>query len=159
MTKNTKIIIIVVICLVIIGIMASRKTTLVSPVVEDPTKVTQNSIAGCYVMHSGKDVYILIVESEEGKNVTGKVSFNNFEKDSSSGSFTGKFDGTILLGNYSFDSEGMHSNRQLVFKLVDGNLIEGFGDVKFEGGKEVFKDISAVTYNPQFTFGKSSGCR
>ena len=159
MTKNTKNIIILLICLIAIGIIAIQKPKPSTSFVNTPTIVNNNSIAGCYVMHSGKDVYTLVVESKDGENVTGKVSFNNFEKDSSSGSFTGKFDGTILLGNYSFDSEGMHSNRQLVFKLVGGNLIEGFGDVTVEGDKEVFKDISAVTYNPQFMFSKSSGCR
>ena len=159
MTKNIKIIIILLICLVAISIIATKKPKSSNIVVNTPTVVTDDSIAGCYVMKTGKDVYTLVVESKDGKNVTGKVAFNNFEKDSSSGSFTGTLEGNILLGNYLFDSEGMSSNRQLAFKLVDGNLIEGFGDVKFEADKEVFKDISTVTYNPQFTFGKSSGCR
>jgi hypothetical protein len=120
--------------------------------------IATNSIIGCYVAHIQKDMYALIVQSEEKGVITGKIAFNNFEKDDSSGSFTGTFNQNILFGDYSFNSEGMRSDRQLIFKQVGGNFIEGFGNVKTAGDTEMFADINTITYDPNVTFTKSENC-
>jgi len=120
--------------------------------------VKEGSIVGCYVSKLAKDVYTLEIESVNSGNFVGKVAFNNFEKDSSSGIFTGNLSGDILLGNYSFSSEGMNSNRQLIFRKFGDNFIEGFGEVKSLGDTESFVNIQNITYDPKMTFIKSDNC-
>lgn len=125
-------------------------------VVKDP--IHKNSIEGCYVAKLARDIYTLNIQSEENGKVSGIVAFNNFEKDSSSGTLDGTFVDGILTGNYIFDSEGLRSNRQLIFKKVGDTFIEGFGPVKVIDDKEYFDPISAVNFDSKSTFVKSKDC-
>ncbi len=126
---------------------------------DESTEVVSSSIKGCYVAHLSKDVYTLIIRSENGEAVSGVISYNNYQKDSSSGSIKGIFANDILLADYVFDSEGMKSNRQVIFKRVGDSFIQGFGNVKTVDGKEVFDNISNVTYDSKSTFVKSEDCK
>ncbi len=157
MTKTSKNIFILIIILLIISlcIYAFSDKKSMTPT---PAPVQTASVAGCYVAKLSKDVYTLKIESENNGAVTGRLAFNNYEKDSSSGTFTGTLSGDILLGTYSFDSEGMHSNRQVIFKKVGDSFIEGFGDVKVVGDTETLTDPNTVTYDPKSTFVKSTEC-
>ena len=155
--KNIYKIIIAVFVVAVLGIIiySMDSETVVEKV---PPVSTGDSIVGCYVAHLQKDIYTLVIQSEEKGAVFGMLAYNNYQKDSSSGSFEGTFTDGILLGNYSFDSEGMRSDRQLIFKQVDGNFIEGFGDVKMVDGKEVFVDTNNINYDQKLTFVKSKDC-
>lgn len=168
MTKDQKNwLIIVIIFLIASGVWYSTKVKTNPDVTANPPDnmgsnpqngTSNTTLGGCYVDKLGKDVYTLKIDSAENSKVSGMLAFNNYQKDSSSGAFTGTFSEGILLGNYSFDSEGMHSDRQVIFKKVGDNLIEGFGPVKVVGDKEVFEDTSKVTYDPKSTFVKSPNC-
>ena len=122
-----------------------------------PNEQVTSNINGCYVATLGKDVYTLVLRTEDNKNVTGMIAYNNYQKDSSSGSFVGTFDGNLLIGNYSFDSEGMHSDRELVFKRQGDNLVEGFGPTTVVNGKESL-DLSRINYDSNTTFVKNGNC-
>lgn len=165
MTKNNKLSAIVIIIILLIGGVWYYSTRNVSPSVSDNTNNTNTtppdnsgSIKGCYVAKLAKDVYTLDIESENNGAVSGILAFNNYQKDSSSGSFDGQLTGDILQGNYSFDSEGMHSDRQVIFKKVGDNFVEGFGPASVVNGKEVFSDPSKLTYDPKSTFVKTANC-
>ena len=73
-------------------------------------------IIGCYVATLKEDKYILNVTSQENNLITGNIAFMNSNKDSSSGAFKGFYTNGILTGIYNFNSEGMHSKRELLFK-------------------------------------------
>lgn len=128
-----------------------------TPSEKAPPIITGNSITGCYVAHLQKDIYTLVIQSEDNGNIVGALAYNNYQKDSSSGSFNGTFVSNILLGNYSFDSEGMRSDRQVIFKKVGDSFVQGFGPVKTVGGKEIF-DTDKITYDSKSTFIKSNDC-
>jgi hypothetical protein len=117
------------------------------------------SIAGCYAQMLGNDVYTLNITSAENGVVSGTVAFNNYEKDSSSGTFAGTYENGILLGDYTFDSEGMHSVRQLVFKKVPTGFIEGFGGVTVTDNREALTDPASATFDPKNTFTPSDVCK
>ncbi|HEV7702429.1 MAG TPA: hypothetical protein VGO63_03265 [Candidatus Paceibacterota bacterium] len=121
-----------------------------------PTADEASSIKGCYVATLSKDVYTLSILSEEGENVSGNLSFKNFEKDSSSGTFTGTYKDGILLGDYSFDSEGSHSVMQVIFKAQPDGFVRGYGDVDSTGQR--FTDLSNITYDDSAVFRKSPNC-
>ncbi|MFA6520411.1 MAG: hypothetical protein WCT44_02260 [Candidatus Paceibacterota bacterium] len=156
MKSNFKIIVLVFIIIVIaifVYLINSRDV-----VEELPLAGTETSIKGCYVAHLEKDIYTLVIQSEKDGAVTGALAYNNYQKDSSSGSFTGTFKDNILLGIYSFDSEGMHSNSQVIFKKVGDSFMQGFGTVKVVGDTSSIDPISSVEYNPKSTFIKSENC-
>jgi hypothetical protein len=120
------------------------------PVTENPLVTQQESIVGCYTATLGKDVYTLTITDQNGSNVSGKLAFKNFEKDSSSGTFTGTYNNGILLGTYNFNSEGMNSNMQVAFKKTSAGFIRGFGDMDASG--ENFKDSTNLSYDTKYTF-------
>ena len=104
-----------------------------------------SSIAGCYAAVTGKDIYTLRIESQEGENFSGTLAFKNFQKDSSSGTFVGTYRNGILLGDYAFRSEGMDSVMQVAFKRVGDNFIRGYGEVSMTGNR--FADVNKLTYD------------
>lgn len=157
MKNNFKIILLIVI--VVLGVSIYYLTRNNTQVVkENPSVVATDSLVGCYVAHLAKDVYTLNIQSDNNGVVSGILAYNNSEKDSSSGSFSGVYKDGILLGKYSFDSEGSHSERQVIFKKVLDSFIQGFGPVKVIDGEESFDPISSVTYDSKSTFVKSKNC-
>lgn len=154
MKNNTRLwITIVSIIIIIIAFFAYYKVGQ-APVNENK----ESSIEGCYVAKLSRDVYTIVIQSEKDGKVTGMIAYNNFEKDSSSGSFEGIFNNNILTGNYSFDSEGSRSDSQLIFKKVGDSFVQGFGPVEVINGKETFDPISSVVYDPKSTFVRSENC-
>jgi len=153
MKKNsTTIISLLVIVVIIIGIFfyfnKDKKTTF--------NPKSESSIVGCYVATLDKDVYTLKVESQKGENFIGTLSFKNFQKDSSQGTYSGTYKDGILLGIYSFDSEGMHSNAQTIFKKEGDTFIRGFGSLDNTGSQ--FTDLSNTTYDTNQIFKLSFEC-
>ena len=123
-----------------------------------PEVVTTDSVLGCYVARLSKDVYVLKINSENSDSVSGVLAFNNYEKDSSSGTFTGTYKDGILLGDYFFNSEGMDSEMQVVFKKEGDTLVRGFGSTKLEGNKITFENLADITYDTNSTFRKDADC-
>lgn len=127
------------------------------PNIENPI-VIENPLLGCYIATLSKDIYVISLVSDSGNKVKGMLAFNNYEKDSSSGSFDGTYNDGILLGTYSFDSEGTRSDMPVIFKKVDNGFVRGFGDTQFVNGVESFKDISSIKYDTTYTFTKNLNC-
>lgn len=113
------------------------------------------SITGCYVATLGKDIYTLNIASQNGTDVSGTLRFKNFEKDSSSGTFRGTYVDGILAGDYEFNSEGMDSNLQVVFKRSGNDFIRGFGEMDKTG--ERFASLDAIAYDSSQVF-KATPC-
>ena len=105
-----------------------------------------SNIEGCYIAGTVKDVYTLNIQSKEGENFSGSLAFKNFEKDSSSGTFVGTYINGILLGEYAFQSEGMDSVMQVIFKRVGDDFVRGYGDVDSATGSR-FTDLNNITYD------------
>lgn len=122
----------------ILGFVLSRNRSVQGPLVQD-------SVVGCYAMISGQDKYLLDIASQEGVHVTGTLAFNNYQKDSSHGTFDGTYENGILMGNYSFTSEGMDSVMQVAFKKMGDTLVRGYGPVVNEGTQ--FMSPDSITYN------------
>ena len=123
---------------------------------ESESKTQSQSIKGCYIASLGQDVYTLKIESEESGEFTGSLSFKNFQKDSSSGTYIGTYKDGILLGDYSFQSEGMFSVMQVIFKREGDIFIRGFGDLNADGTR--FADLNNITYDSNQTFALTMDC-
>ena len=86
--------------------------------------------------------------------VQGTLIYNWAEKDRHSGSFSGSIDDNIILGTYTFISEGVESTRQVAFKISGDQLIEGFGEVTSSGKMVAFKNASALNFDGSVTLTK-----
>ncbi len=158
MNKNLKVfLVVIIIALLAWVIIAGKSGKKDEPeVVVAPEEQKTESIVGCYVATLGKDVYTLKVDSQAGDTFKGRLSFKNFEKDSSSGTYEGTYKDGILLGNYSFTSEGMDSVVETIFKKSGNSFVRGFGEMNATGDR--FADTSKITYDPNQTFILSSTC-
>jgi hypothetical protein len=123
-----------------------------------PANTTAETVTGCYISKLNKDVYTLKIDSQNGQDIEGSLNYKNFEKDSSSGSLNGTYKNGIIVGDYTFDSEGMHSIRQVTFKKVPTGFVQGFGPVTVVDNRESFKDLNDISYNTPSIFVASPSC-
>lgn len=103
------------------------------------------SINGCYMRVLERDTLVAHLQ-ELGGQITGKLTFDNYQKDGSTGGVTGRRNGNVLELIYSFDSEGMHSIMEVYFKKEGSTLIRGIGDMAMRG------DTMAYTHPQQLKF-------
>lgn len=101
----------------------------------------------CYLNVTDKDSLMLKYRVSNG-NVSGKLTYKNFEKDSSSGNVTGQASGDTLKLNYTFSSEGMTSEREVYFLQDSGVLLEGTGEYADPASsKQKYVSSKAINYS------------
>ena len=120
---------------------------------------TPEPLRGCFMGSLKQDRYYLNILTQEGFNVTGKITIKNSQKDSSNGTFTGTFDGTILTGMYTFSSEGTQSIRELFFKAKGDSILQGFGPVEENGNTAKFVRQLNITWDNSYLLKYSTNCK
>ena len=111
-------------------------------------------LGNCYTYKKNRDTASLKLQVA-GQEVTGDLSYNLFEKDRNKGTIAGELKGDTIIAEYTFDSEGMRSVREIVFLHKNGKLIEGFGDVEQKSVKTVFKNRAALNFDNGLVFDKT----
>jgi len=107
---------------------------------------TDENVDYCYMNVLAKDSMFLSYKIING-NVTGKLKYKNFEKDSNSGDITGKISGDTLKVNYKFASEGSTSEREIYFLQDSGVLLEGIGKyAESNSSKSVYESPKAINF-------------
>lgn len=95
----------------------------------------------CYHAQVGSSNALLEIKEQNGEKTSGSLIFQNYEKDSSYGDFTGVYADKKLTISYTFKSEGVESTRPIIFEQSNNVLkAEGFAF-------EPIKDCSSVLYN------------
>jgi hypothetical protein len=112
------------------------------------------SINGCYMSILKQDTATLRINENAGL-ISGDLTYDRFEKDSNKGTFKGEIKDSLIIGDYTFQSEGNSSVRQVVFKISGANLIEGYGDINMNGDTATFKNISHLNYQNDQPFIKT----
>ncbi len=120
----------------------TRNTTDTTAVENAEKPVSKNT---CYLGVSGKDSIKLHIEIK-GDSVHGNLNYLMAQKDSNTGTFTGKMHGDTLLADYLFSSEGMQSIRQVSFIINDSMAFAGYGDMMENGNKMEFKNPSSLIF-------------
>jgi len=110
-----------------------------------------NNLSGCYWKILQRDTFVLHLQ-ESGNDLTGRLTFNNFEKDKSSGNVRGKIEAGMVKLWYNFQSEGMQSVMQVYFKKQGDHLVRGLGPVTAKGDSAYFSNSKDVDYNSDQTF-------
>lgn len=107
--------------------------------------------SGCYWKIVKQDTFAIQL-AQTGDSVTGKLSFNNYEKDSSSGTVTGTVEGNIIKLWYHFASEGMNSVMQIYFRKEGDQLLRGIGPFDAKGDSSFYTDYDAIRYTQDQAF-------
>ena len=86
-----------------------------------------SKLQSCYHATVGDSSSLLQIKDPSADQLTGELIFQNYEKDSSYGVFTGKFAADKLTIDFTFQSEGIESQRQIVLtKSADQLSGEGY---------------------------------
>lgn len=106
---------------------------------------TKTDVSGCYLRALQRDTFALHLR-HNGHAVTGRLSFDNFEKDGSTGTVVGSVDGDVVKLTYTFQSEGTESVTDVYFKTTEEGLVQGIGDMTGNGH---FANESGIAYPPE----------
>lgn len=110
-------------------------------------------MSGCFWKITGRDTLVAwLVQTEN--TITGKLSFDNFEKDGSSGPVHGTVEGDIIKLWYSFESEGMKSVMETWFKKQGDSLLRGVGPSAVKADSSYFTDHNAIKFATDQSFQK-----
>ena len=137
---------------------SNNKTTDSTEIIAEDTTFTATKAAdqqgqNCYAYTKNKDTVTMTLDVN-GEEYTGKLNYKLFEKDKNNGTFAGEMKGDTLIAEYTFDSEGMRSVREIVFLKKDGQFHEGFGEITEKGSKVMFKDRSKLEFGNAIVLAK-----
>ena len=107
----------------------------------------------CYQYIKNRDTATLSLKTIDNK-LTGTLGYNLYEKDKNAGTIAGVVKGDTIIANYTFQSEGKTSVREVAFLKKGSQLAEGFGDVQEVNGESKFKDLSKLKFDGSMTFEK-----
>lgn len=93
-------------------------------------KKTEPTQQLCYAYENGNDTVQMSLNIN-GERVTGELTYMLFEKDSNRGQVKGTFSGDTLTADYTFQSEGMRSVREVIF-VKNGSSLRDIGLTGFE---------------------------
>lgn len=119
------------------------------------TKSQMADANGCFMGILKRDTFALHLD-QTGTSVSGKLTFNNFEKDKSTGSVHGVVDGDIIKLWYDFASEGIKSVMEVYFKTDGNHLLRGIAPLAVKSDTTYFTDHSAIEYDVNQSFNKLS---
>jgi hypothetical protein len=99
----------------------------------------------CYAKVDSKDTVQLRLVMNDNQ-VTGSLLYKLAEKDSNKGQLQGTMHGDVLIANYTFQSEGTESVREVAFRIKDSTATEGYGKVEEKNGRMVFTDPDNLSF-------------
>lgn len=113
-------------------------------------------ISGCYRMIIKNDTALMSL-NHAGDSVSGSLSYNWYEKDDNNGTFRGAVkNDTLIVADYTFQSEGTTSVRQVAFKIKDSILQQGYGELIMKNDTSFFRDVNLIIFDTKNPFKK--GC-
>ena len=109
----------------------------------------------CYQAIIEKDTITLTVDINNVNQFEGKLDYSYYQKDKSIGTLLGNVKGDTIFADYTFQSEGKTSVRELAFLKKDLNTyVEGYGEIIETNGKMVFKDKSKIKFDGNVVYNK-----
>ena len=105
-------------------------------------------MSGCFWKITGRDTLVAWLAQTEN-TITGKLSFDNFEKDGSSGPVHGTVEGDIIKLWYSFESEGMKSVMEVWYKKQGDSLLRAVGPSDVKADSSYFTDHNAINFSAE----------
>jgi len=117
---------------------------------QEPTAAAAPTGPQCFAYRTETDTVRLTLQTTP-PTVTGQLAYCYFEKDRNTGTISGTMHGDTLLADYTFQSEGTTSVRQVAFLRRDIGFVEGYGPVAERAGKTVFTSPSTLHFDAKYT--------
>ena len=86
--------------------------------------------------------------------ITGKLSFDNFEKDGSTGTVHGTIEGDVAKLWYTFMSEGLKSVMEIRLQKKDDTIRRGTGKMDVKGDTSFFAVDQPAGFDDDMAFTK-----
>ncbi|WP_291116926.1 hypothetical protein [Flavobacterium sp. UBA6135] len=99
----------------------------------------------CYEMLD-VDSFVKLRVTKVTDSIFGYLNYSLAGKDKNTGTIKGVIQGDVFYGVFDFLSEGISSSREVAFKIQEGSLIEGFGDLEMYGNQAKFKNKALLTF-------------
>lgn len=103
------------------------------------------TLPACFAYQTSNDLVSLKLTTITPA-VSGDLEYAFMGKDKNAGTIRGEMRGDTLLADYTFQSEGKTSVRQVAFLLRRDGFVEGYGDAEQQGDKMVFKNRDALNF-------------
>lgn len=114
----------------------------VKPKLEIPKK--KANLTDCYKADvAGNSIELQMQNKAEV--TTGTLTYAFSGKEVTLGTFKGKWENNILVANYYYKAKGKSKERQIVFKRINNELLEGYGERKTNSTQ--FKDVTKLKFN------------
>ncbi len=109
------------------------------------------NVSGCYWKISNHDTIGLHL-NQTGDSINGRLTFDNYQMDGSSGLASGTVEGNIIKLWYRFSAEGMNSVTEIYFKKEGSNLLRGSAQYRASGDSSFYENKANITYNLEDPF-------
>ncbi|MBW8242376.1 hypothetical protein K1F50_06150 [Muricauda oceani] len=131
-----------------------EEETMVEPKKEVDVETTSapNLEVGCYSYNDNGNKVVLEI-TQINDSIVGTLNYAFKEKDANTGYFSGVLKDSVLIGDYTFMSEGTESSREVAFLVKENQLIEGFGELDEKGTG--FKDKKNISFTSSMPLSKS----
>ena len=147
---------ILIMCSVFIS--CKKETTLptpqITPNAPKEAEIVEPAGDQCYAWGEKGSAIEMSFNVNSHQEVNGKLKYNLVGKDKNEGTLIGNIYGDTIIADYTFDSEGVSSVREVAFLQKDGTYIEGYGDVVEANGKVSFKDRKKLKFDVKNTLAK-----
>jgi hypothetical protein len=120
-----------------------------------PVDKSPENDGNCYWQIMARDTFVASF-SKTGDKVSGKLTFDNYEKDGSTGTVSGITSDGIMKLWYTFQSEGMKSVMEVWFKKEGDKLLRGSGEMSVRSDSSFFSNPAAIDFNSGQTLKKVS---
>jgi hypothetical protein len=120
--------------------------------------IARSSIAlqsGCFEMIRKRDTATLSLQIQD-TIISGQLNYRWAEKDHNTGTIKGVVRDSLLIADYTFESEGLTSVREVVFKLRGDTILQGFGELGEQNKKVVFTRRDQLQYDSAAPFIKAN---
>ncbi|MCW2119732.1 hypothetical protein [Flavobacterium sp. 7A] len=132
--------------------MKNKKEDVVIAPLPAPMETTSKE---CYQAIIEKDTINLTVDINSINEFTGELDYSYAQKDKNFGTILGNVKGDTIFADYTFQSEGKTSIREVAFLKKDSNtLVEGFGNTVEMNGKVAFKDKNKIKFDGNVVYNK-----
>ena len=105
--------------------------------------------ASCYAYTAQDTVYLTLAGPAAA--TTGNLIYHYAGKDRNRGTIRGAFSGDTLRAEYTFQSEGTESVREVAFVRRGPGFTEGYGPVTERNGKTVFQQPHQLKFDNRIT--------
>lgn len=109
------------------------------------THMPQDSVDGTIIPGTVDSLYIRL--DILGNLANGVYAWLPQKQDQMKGSFQGSLEGNLVTAIYTYTLEGETGKKEVLFKVEDGRLRVGTGDMEVVEGVNLFMDKSQVSFS------------